>query len=57
MTNHSDHDNTAWQLVKFHQQTNVLDESQTRVIEGALRFDDKTVRDVMTPLDKVRTAG
>jgi metal transporter CNNM len=41
------------EVVKFHQQTNVLDESQARVIEGALRFDDKTVRDVMTPLDKV----
>lgn len=41
------------EVVKFHQQTNVLDESQARVIEGALRFDDKTVQDVMTPLDKV----
>jgi len=41
------------EVVKFHQQTNVLDESQARVIEGALRFDDKTVKDVMTPLDKV----
>ena len=43
------------EVVRFHQQTNVLDDDQARVIEGALKFDEKKVKDVMTPLDKVNT--
>jgi metal transporter CNNM len=43
------------QLMLLHKKHKIVDADQTDIMEGALNYKDKEVRDVMTPIDRVKT--